>query len=106
MKLRWLALLLAMAVAIPAFAHGDKKHVVGMLEKVSADSVTVKTRDGKSVEVKLAANTVYVTKDDKPAKFGDLAAGQRVVVHATTKAGELVASEVKFAPSPAKTASQ
>jgi len=97
MKLRWIALLLAVLIALPAFAHGDKKHVIGTIEKISPDSVIVKTQDGKSVEVKLAPTTVYVTKDGKPAKFADVAAGQRVVIHATPKGTELIADEVKFA---------
>ena len=88
MNFRWMLLLLAVLIALPAFAHGDKKHVIGTIEKISADSVTVKTADGKSVEVKLAATTVYVTKDGKPAKFADVAAGQRVVIHATPKGAE------------------
>ena len=74
MNFRWMLLLLAVLIALPAFAHGDKKHVIGTIEKISADSVTVKTADGKSVEVKLAATTLYVTKDGKPAKFADVAA--------------------------------
>ena len=97
MKLRWIALLLAVLIALPAFAHGDKKHVIGTIEKISPDSVIVKTADGKSVEVKLAPTTVYVTKDGKPAKFADVAAGQRVVIHATPKGTELIADELKFA---------
>jgi hypothetical protein len=107
MKLRWIMLLLAVLVAVPAFAHGDKKHVIGTIEKISPESITVKTADGKSVEVKLAATTVYVTKDGKPAKFTDVAAGQRVVIHATPKGADLIADEVKFAvpgtaPGPAR----
>lgn len=101
MRIRWFSLLVALAVAIPALAHGDKKHVMGTLEKVSAESVTVKTAQGKMVEVKLAATTIYVTKDDRPAKFADLAVGQRVVIHATPKGTELIANQVKFAPAPA-----
>jgi hypothetical protein len=104
MKLRWIAMLLAMVFALPVFAHGDKKHVVGTVEKIGAESVTVKTNDGKSVEVKLAAATVYVGKDGKPAKFADVTAGQRVVIHATPKGTDLIADEVKFAPAAAPVA--
>src|SRR6267154_5187900 len=104
MKLRCIALLIAITFALPAFAHGDKKHVIGTVEKISAESVTVKTADGKLVEVKLAPATVYVTKDGKPAKLTDVAAGQRVVIHATPKGTELIADELKFAPASAATA--
>src|SRR5258707_15165632 len=98
MKLRWIASLLAVMFALPVFAHGDKKHVIGTIETISAESVTVKTADGKLVEVKLAPATVYVTKDGKPAKLTDVAAGQRVVIHATPKGAALIADELKFAP--------
>jgi hypothetical protein len=40
---------------------------------------------------------VYVTNDGKPAKFADVAVGQRVVIHATPKGTELIADELKFA---------
>jgi hypothetical protein len=41
--------LVAILFALPAFAHGDKKHVIGTIEKISPDSVMVKTQDGRSV---------------------------------------------------------
>jgi len=75
---------------------------MGTLEKSGRDSVSVKTADGKSVEVKLAATTVYIFRDGKtkegtPAKVTDLAVGQRVIIHATPKGKDLIADEVKFA---------
>jgi hypothetical protein len=97
MKFRWMVFLLSVLLALPTFAHGDKKHVIGTIEKISPESVMVKTQDGKSVEVKLASTTVYVSNDGKPAKFADVAVGQRVVIHATPKGTELIADEVKFA---------
>ena len=115
MKLRisMLALLFALAMGT-AFAHGNKVHVRGTVEKISADSVIVKTADGKSVEVKFAASTVFLSRannEDKPAKAGDLAAGDLVVIHATPKNNILEADEIKFSvaaaakratPAPAK----
>ena len=82
-----------------ALAHGDKKHVVGTLLKVSSDAVLVKTAAGTSVEVKLISSTTYVSRvgsEDKPAKVSDLAVGDRVVIHATPKGETLEANEVKF----------
>jgi hypothetical protein len=84
--------------AAGVMAHGDKKHVVGTIEKVNADLVVVKTADGKSVEVKLVASTMYVTREGKTAKLGDLAVGERVVIHATPAGDTLSADEVKFSP--------
>jgi hypothetical protein len=84
------------------FAHGDKKHVMGTLEKINADSVVVKQADGKSVEVKLVSGTMYVSRDGKAAKLSDLAVGDRVVIHATPTGDTLSADEVKFSvPGPA-----
>lgn len=100
MKLRSLAVLVSVALlAGAALAHGDKKHVVGTVEKTSADSVTVKIADGTSVEVKLVATTTYISRTgnvDKPAKASDVVVGDRVVIHATPKGDTLEAAEVRF----------
>lgn len=109
MKLRFAAFLVSLAfIAVSAFAHGDKKHISGTVEKITADSVFVKTADGKSVEVKLVASTVYIlhvvsksatpsdATQDKPAKLSDLAVGDRVLIHATPKGDTFEAAEVKF----------
>jgi hypothetical protein len=100
MKSRFFSLLLCLAlVAASALAHGDKVHVLGTIEKLNSGSVTVKTREGKSVEVKLVASTVYVSRvdtTDKPAAFSDLAVGKNVVIHATPNGEQLEAAEVRF----------
>jgi hypothetical protein len=100
MKLRLSLLALLFALGMGAvFAHGNKIHVRGTVEKISAGSVVVKTADGKSVEVKLAPTTVFLSRsnnEDKPAKAGDLAAGDLVVIHATPKDNSLEADEIKF----------
>jgi hypothetical protein len=98
-KLRGLLAVVALVASV-ALAHGDKKHVIGTLEKINADSVVVKTAAGKSVEVKLVATTMYVShagNEDKPAKLADLAVGDRAVIHATPKGEILEANEIKFA---------
>jgi hypothetical protein len=100
------AMLLAMSGAV--MAHGGKKHVIGTVEKVGPDSVTVKTDQG-SVTVKLVTGTVYVSvgadKVAKPAKLSDVQVGQRVVIHATPKPDEsLEADEVRFSTVAAATA--
>jgi hypothetical protein len=100
MKRRVFTLLLSfLFVAITVSAHGDKKHVIGTIEKLNSGSVTVKTRDGKSVQVKLVPSTVYVARvatADKPAALSDLAVGENVVIHATPKGEDLEADEVRF----------
>jgi len=92
---------LALALTIATLAHGDKKHVMGTVEKINADSVVVKTSAGKSVEVKLTPATVYISgagEQGKPAKLSDLAVGNRVVIHATPSGDTLSADEVRFSP--------
>ncbi|HLK06273.1 MAG TPA: hypothetical protein VKT53_17690 [Candidatus Acidoferrum sp.] len=104
MKARIAAVMVSFfVIAVAVLAHGDKKHVMGILQTVTADAVTVKLGDGKIVQVKLTATTIFVQKDGKggegtPAKFTDLAVGQRVIIHATPKGNDLLADEVKFAP--------
>ena len=119
MKAKWLTLALALAFAGGAvFAHGNKVRVKGTVEKIGGDSLQVRTSEGKTVEVKLLASTVYIlhtrTKPgdapdanaDKPAKLSDLAVGDAVVIHATPKDGNLEAEEIKFsAPGSNKMAS-
>jgi len=93
-------------------------HVKGTVGKIGGDSVEVRTPEGKTVEVKLLASTVYIlhvrtkpgdapdANEDKPAKLSDLAVGDAVVIHATPKDGNLEADEIKFsAPSSNKMAS-
>jgi hypothetical protein len=118
MKLRiFMPALLFVLVTGTAFAHGNKVHVSGTVEKISAESVVVRTRDGKSVEVKLVASTVYLShisdkaakpaslNEDKLAKLSDITAGDLVVIHATPKDNALEADEVKFSvPAAAKPA--
>lgn len=119
MKVKCLMLALALAFAGgAAFAHGNKVHVKGTLEKIGSDSLQVKTPEGKTVEVKLVASTVYLlhartkpgdapeANENKPAKLADLAVGDAVVIHATPRDGNLEADEIKFsAPSSNKMAS-
>lgn len=118
MKTRWLTLVLALALASGvSFAHGNKVHIRGKVEKIGADSLHVKTPEGKTVEVKLVPSTVYVLHpndkqandkvgvrklgdEDKPAKVSDLAVGDLVVIHATPKGSVLEADEVKFSTPP------
>lgn len=109
MKVKWITPALALAFAAGAiWAHGNKVHVSGRIERIGADSLQVKMRDGKSVEVKLVASTVYIQhmpvkpgeppdpNDNRPAKLADVAVGDLVVIHATPKEGTLEADEVRF----------
>jgi hypothetical protein len=94
-----LVMLVTMVLAFGALAHGDKKHVQGTIEKINADSIVVKARDGSSVLIKLGSATVYMRhagETYKSAQASDLAVGDLVVIHATPKETGLEADEVKF----------
>ena len=117
MKIRLILLMVLVGlVGGASLAHGNKVHVRGTIEKIGTESLQVKTPDGKSVEVKLTASTVYLlhatensgksldASSDKPAKVTDVAVGDLVVIHATPKGDALEADEVKFSvPSANKT---
>ena len=99
MKTRIAALfVLFTAIAAMSLAHGNKKHVMGIVESVSAGEMVVKQADGSSVTVKLVAGTTYVRKDGAAAKLSDVSVGNRVAIHATPKGATLEADEVKFSP--------
>src|SRR5207244_1909661 len=64
MKAKWLTLTLALAFAGgAAFAHGNKVHVKGTVEKIDGGSLQVRTPEGKTVAVKLLASGVLTCKE-------------------------------------------
>jgi hypothetical protein len=98
MRTLFLAVLLALT-STAAFAHGDQVHIGGIVTSVSATAVSIKTADGKTTEVKLIKNTVFIRRvqnSDQPATASDLAVGAKVFVHARPVGDTLEASEVKF----------
>ncbi|MBZ5539683.1 MAG: DUF5666 domain-containing protein [Acidobacteriia bacterium] len=96
-----LLIAISLACASLALAHDTKKHILGTVVKISADSLVVEAKNGKTFEVTIGPATVFL-KDGQPAKLQDLALGDRVVVHATPKGLALVAEEVRFATVPPK----
>jgi hypothetical protein len=92
--------LAAALLAGSAMAHGDKKHLMGKVLLIKADSLVVEAKDGKTVEVKISSSTIFL-KDEKPARLADLAIGDRVVVHTASKGLDLLAEEVHFSTPPA-----
>ena len=97
MRFRILILFAVLLGGTAARSHGDQKHVVGTVEKISSNTVSVKTSTGKTVEIKLMDKTVYLQRDGKSAKLADVAVGDRVVIHATSHGDSVEATEVKFA---------
>jgi hypothetical protein len=91
------ATLLAVLCLAPAIllAHGSGKHIRGHVEKVSSESITVKTTAGKIVEAAVGTKTTY-TRSDQPIQKADIKAGDRIVIHAAEVNGKVVAHTVQI----------
>jgi hypothetical protein len=86
---------LLFALSVMALAHGKEKHVMGTVASISDSSITVETKDKKSVTVDVTDKTKF-EKSGSPATLKDLKVGDRVVVHADVSGDKLVANEVHF----------
>jgi Domain of unknown function (DUF5666) len=73
-------LLISLGSAV--FAHGEMKHVLGIVREIGADHVVVETKDGAKESITTDANTRYF-RGDAAAKSDELKVGDRIVVHAT-----------------------
>lgn len=76
------------------FAHGDEKHVMGTVTKVTDSSITVKDTNGKSVDVAITPTTKF-QKNGKTMTVKDIQVGDRIVVHAKQEGNALKATMVK-----------
>jgi len=81
--------------ATPAVAHGNLQHVVGTVAKVSADSVTITTNSGKTIDVVLAGDT-KISKAGQAMQKTDIQVGDRVVIHAEMEDGKLSAHTIEL----------
>lgn len=93
------ALLIVLLLAGGSLAHGEKKHILGKILLIKADSLVVESKDAKTIEVKIDSSTLFL-KDEKPARLADLAIGDRVVIHTTPKGLDTIAKEVHFRTPP------
>jgi hypothetical protein len=91
-----LALTLALA-ATPALAQNGPFNVLGTVERVGTDTVTVKTDDGAEQSFTLAPNVLVVQA--KPATLADIKPGDYVASAAVRKAdGKLHSTELRIFP--------
>jgi hypothetical protein len=102
---RILATVLGLSLlSVLAIAHGGLEHVIGTVASISDTSITVKTSDGKTVEVALDAKTTFA-KSEQPIQKTDIKVGDRVVIHAAKSGDKLTAHTVAIgAPHAAKAA--
>jgi hypothetical protein len=91
----------AVGVAANAAAHGGHSHgphkITGTVKAVHADMnhVQVTTRDGKTADFYVSADTKYLRGSTK-LSLSDLMPGTRVVVEAKEEGGKTIATSVKF----------
>ena len=82
------------------FAH-DNFRIIGNMMKRNDRLIDVKTRDGRTVEIKVDKQTV-VLKDKKKIAQAELKNGQYVVVDAYGDSeDDLLAIEIQIVPPPA-----
>ncbi len=86
---------LLFAISVMALGHGNEKHVMGTVTGISDTSITVQSKDKKSVAVDVSDKTKF-EKSGAPATLKDLKVGDKVVIHADASGDKLVANEVHF----------
>ena len=94
MKKHITILVLMFAVVSTVFAHNGMAHVMGTVAAITQTNITVKATDGKTQVVQLTPGTKYL-RGTHAMSLKEIKAGDRVVIHATKKGGQLVAAEVK-----------
>ena len=101
MKRMWILLLGAVLFTGVAFAHGDEKHLMGTITKITDTAITVEltgkqpAAPRKNVTVNVVSSTKF-EKDGAAASLKDLNVGDRVVIHAGKKGNQLEAHVVKI----------
>jgi len=90
-----LALACMALLSVSAHAHGNEIHVVGIITKISPAGVSVKTKDGKTVEVAFGEQTSFL-RLTRPVGKDNMKVGDRVVIHAVKMKESLVAHTVEL----------
>ncbi len=83
-----------LAFAPLALAHGGMEHVMGTVVSADAKSIVVKTPKGVETTIQVDEKT-KVERSGAEARVTDLAAGERVVVHAHKGEAGLTAMMIK-----------
>ena len=78
-----------------AFAHGGYEHVMGTVQSIGANVISVKQVNGRTVDVRLDATTAFTRGADVLHK-NDVKTGERVVIEASKHDSYLVAHQVKL----------
>ena len=89
-----LSLVFALALAVPAFAHGNMDHILGTVSRIAGNIVSVE-KDGQTTDVILNDKTTW-EEAGKASQSSALRVGDRVVIHAVKVDGKEVAHDVRF----------
>ena len=104
MNRQWIigtVLVAALAIPVSARAHGGHAHkVMGTIESISGNHVTVKTTDGKTVMVMLDAKS-KITQGKTRVQASSLKVGDRVVAEGPEQKDMIVATTMKLGEAPA-----
>lgn len=89
---------MALAWTGAATAHeGHDDQVLGTVAAVGAGTISIETRDGKTVSIALDDETV-VLRGDRTVAASDIVVGDRAVVSVSSKGGRHVATRVRLGP--------
>ncbi|MBI2186573.1 MAG: hypothetical protein HYU37_05540 [Acidobacteria bacterium] len=93
-----LALILTLGVcSTPTWAH-DEFRIIGTLMKHESSTIEVKTRQGKTIAVRMDKQTA-ITRDKKKVDASELKAGQSLVVDAYGDTeDDALALEIRIVP--------
>ena len=98
MRILGIALIVALAWAVPAPAHeGHDERVLGTVAAVDAASIAIKTKEGKTVRVSLDEETV-VLRGDRQVTAGDIEVGERAAVSVGSRRNAHVATRIRLGP--------
>ncbi|HEY7098789.1 MAG TPA: DUF5666 domain-containing protein [Terriglobales bacterium] len=78
-----------------AFAHEGMEHVVGTVDSVSGNSISVKTTAGENKQVAVD-NSTKISRGGVAASLSDVQVGDRIVIHAKSHDGTLHAAEIEL----------
>jgi hypothetical protein len=97
MKRKLAILFVVVLVSAAASAHNGMDHVIGIVSKLTATTITVvQEKDHTPVEFVTTNETIY-ERANVPSHRANLKLGDRVVIHAIKVNGHLQAHEVQFA---------
>jgi hypothetical protein len=107
MNRKWIiGTVLVAALAIPAAARAHDGHahkVMGTIESISGNHVTVKTTDGKTAMVMLDSKS-KITQGKTKVKASALKVGDRIVAEGTEQKDMMLAATVQLGETPASAA--